>query len=259
MAIISASDLNDLMDCILAAYLEQATAATAMSADYDDALTAVDAISDVDVKAFFLQTVLNAQAKITAPLIYAPLSKSLFDRLNSHARRAGDYAGLDAYLEFLNTGDATKWQALQHSSLYDLWPKLYNGRYPSPENLYFEVLQGVTYANGLRKLVIGTGQTAGASIDSSKYAGGFGKIKVSGSSGSATVTVTGTAFNPATQSTQAGVTWTAAVSGDGTVALTPDTAPADSLIVACSNISAGGGLVAGTIYAEAHKPAGRPL
>lgn len=184
-------------------------------------------------------------------------------RLDRHCRRRSEVSGvtsLDDYLTYLNITHATKWQCLFDPNYRDLFFAI-RGTYPSPENLYFEVISP-TYANGLRKLVIGTGQTAGASVTTTSYCGGFPKITVSGSTGADTVTVTGTQYNPATNTATAGKTWTAAVTGDGTVALvsgggTP--ADTDALITACSGITAGGSLSAGTIIVEAHRPTGRPL
>ena len=129
----------------------------------------------------------------------------------------------------------------------------------SPCNLYYEVLQAV-YANALAKLVVaGTAFTAGVVVDQTKYAGGTPQINVTAITGSGLVTVTGTAFNPATQQTVAGVTWTATASSTSVIALTPGTAPSNSLIGAVSAISVAAGITAGTIYVEAARPTGRPL
>lgn len=172
-------------------------------------------------------------------------------------------ATLDQYLTYYNYGAGGTNTALQ--SPY--WRALHYewcARYPTARNLYFAILsggsfEGTTYANGLRKLIVGTGQTAGASV-STDYAGGVPHVLASGTSGSGLVTVTGTEYNPATGTRTAGKTWTATVNANGAFALasggaTP--ASANALIVAVSDITAAAGLTAGTVVAEARAPSGR--
>lgn len=168
---------------------------------------------------------------------------------------------LDTYLTYLNVTHATKWQALCAPDFRDAFYAM-AGAHPSVQNVYFEIVQGATYANALRKLVVGTGQTAGASVDTTKYCGGFPKLVVSGFAGSAdTVTVTGTQYDPATKTATAGKTWTVSVTGNGTFTLAPGggtPAATDSLIAAVTSIVAGANITASTtIYAEAQRPSGR--
>jgi hypothetical protein len=172
-------------------------------------------------------------------------------------------ATLDQYLTYYNYGAGGTNTALQSPywrALHFEWC----ARYPTARNLYFAILsggtfEGTTYANGLRKLIVGTGQTAGASV-STDYAGGVPHVLASGTSGSGLVTVTGTEYNPATGTRTAGKTWTVTVNANGAFALasggaTP--ASANALIVAVSDITAAAGLTAGTVVAEARAPSGR--
>jgi hypothetical protein len=160
---------------------------------------------------------------------------------------------LNTYATYYNLQDATKWQCLFNPvfrSVYALWR---GGAYPSAYNVYFEVLQGSQYPNGLRKLVVGTGQTAGYTIDDTMYAGGYAYVTWSGVSGSGTATVTGTWRK--TDGTTATGNGTANISGaSGSATITPPFS--NALILSCSNISVGG-ITAGTLYVEARSPSGR--
>lgn len=161
---------------------------------------------------------------------------------------------LDSYATYYNLTTATKWQCLfapDFRELYGLWR---NGNYPSAHNVYFEVVQGATYPNALRKIVIGSGQTAGYGIDDSMYAGGFARLKWSGVSGSGTVQVTGLWRKPDGTTTTG--TGSASVSGaSGTATITPPVS--NALILTCTAISPAAGITAGTIYVEATTPSGR--
>lgn len=158
---------------------------------------------------------------------------------------------LDTFATYYNLTDATKWQCLFAPDFLELYADVV-GAGPSAHNTYYEVLQSVV-ANALGKLIVGTGFLSPGSIDSAKYAGGFGQVKATGITGSATVTVTGTWRK--TDGTTATGDGTASVSTDGTVALTPPFTSA--LLLAVTNIAAGTGITAGTIYAEAAGPSGR--
>ena len=160
---------------------------------------------------------------------------------------------LNTYATYYNLQHSIKWQCLFNPvfrSVYALWR---GGTYPSAHNVYFEVLQGTAYPNALRKLVVGTGQTAGYTIDETMYAGGFPYLKWSGVSGSGTATVSGTWRK--TDGTTATGNGTANVSGaSGSASITPPFS--DALILSCSNISVSG-ITAGTLYVEARVPSGR--
>jgi hypothetical protein len=160
---------------------------------------------------------------------------------------------LNSFATYYNLQHTTKWQCLFNPvfrAVYALWR---GGTYPSAHNVYFEVLQGTDYPNALRKLVVGTGQTAGYTIDDTMYAGGFAYVTWSGVSGSGTVTVTGTWRK--TDGTTATGNGTANVSGaSGSATITPPFS--NALILSCSNISVSG-ITAGTLYVEARRPSGR--
>lgn len=207
----------------------------------------------------------------------------LIDALNGHCRvyqSTGVYENLNEYLGWLNTEDATKWQALQDYVFRDIFEACYPNVYPDPWNCYCEILQGTfdqaahLYALGLGRFVAsgaGTGTFTGATvqgliitgpkIDETKYCGGTPKLKVSGLTGSGNVTVTGTAFDPDTRTAITGRTWITSISGNGTTPMTigAGTAPTDSLITAVTNITIAAGISAGTFYVEAHRPSGRSL
>lgn len=224
-----------------------------------DTVTAIAGFTDVNPKVDLLATFNQWKDSLSSLTYYGEKARPILRKLTKHALDRGGYSTFDAFLTYLNTGDATKWQALAPSNWRDIHYKAL-GVYPAVNNLYFELLQGTTYTNGLRKLVVsGAVQTAGTDIDSTKYAGAVPYLKASGITGSGVVTVTGTQYDPATKTTTAGKTWTATVSGNGDFALAVGTASANSLIVAVSSISAAAGLTAGTIYAEAHRPSGRTL
>lgn len=207
-------------------------------------------------------TLINTLSKFTASKVAGVYLGDPIKKLSYHVKKRSAIAAivsLDTFLTYWNCTHATKWQCLAPSQWYDLYYAVYGAR-PSINNVYFEVLQGATYANGLRKLVVATTtQTPGATIDSAKYCGGFPQIVVSGISGSGVVTVTGTEYNPATKTATAGKTWTVTASANTTYALEEGTAAADSLIVAVSNIAVAAGITAGTIYVEAARPSGRAL
>jgi hypothetical protein len=206
-------------------------------------------------------TLINTLAKFTASKVAGVYLGDTIKKLSYHVKKRSGIAAivsLDTFLTYWNCTHATKWQCLAPSQWYDLYYAVYGAR-PSINNVYFEVLQGATYANGLRKHVVGSGNTAGFDIDTTKYAGGLPKLNVASRTGSDVVTVTGTQFNPATKTFTAGKTWTVTVSGTGALDFTGGTHDTDALIAAVSSISAGASLTAATMYVEAHRPSGRAL
>jgi hypothetical protein len=271
MALIAPSDLCTVMDHLVSSYLRflgtsgsgYGVGTTAYGA-YDkinDARTAVSALSDADVQGDVIPTLNYMLDSFTAAELYATRTRQLVGGLNNHVRARGtslSLTSLDAYLTYYNVTHATKWQALMDPNLRDMWVAAYPSSIIDNANVFFEIIQGSTYTNALRKSVVtGAGsdtETAGTEVDSTKYAGGFPYVLVSGLTGTGTVTVTGTAFNPATGTTSAGVTWTASVTSSTSFALAPGTAPTDSLIVACSAVTIPAGISAGTIYVEARRP-----
>lgn len=225
-----------------------------------------------------LQTKVAAMNDISIESALAPLAKSMGTVVDAATYAGGVYSSflaavqnfvtsfslsgvtsLDAYLTYLNVGGGGTWLALAPPSWQALASAWQRGNTPSIWNLYFEVLAGGVYPNGLGTISHGGSFTAGFAIDTTNYAGGFPELLIAGLTGTDLVTVTGTAFNPATKATATGVTWTVTASANGTVALNPGTAPANSLIAAVSGISLGSGITAGTFTVEAARPAGRPL
>lgn len=277
MGVIAYANVNDLLDDLVEGYqkaLGDASSGKGMgepgdtfglAGKMDDLITEIGT-SATDAIADLLPAAQSMKATFSLKAILGARVRAFLNRLDRHirVRDAGalGLTSLDAYLTYYNVGAGGTWLALQHSDFRTIFNQAKGGgNYPKAYHLYFEVLQGSTYTNGLRKFV-GTGagagtQTAGYTIASGSYAGGFPKVKISGLTGTGTITVTGTAFDPATMTTEAGVTWTFAATVDGTFDLVEGTAPTDSLIVAVSNIATAAGITAGTIYVEAHKPTGR--
>lgn len=236
-----------------------------------DLLAAVIATADADILVGsatvpgMLSDVSAWKASMSAKKIATP--RAVLNRIEKQVRALSltGVNSLDQFLTYYNYGSGGTNTGLQSQYFRELFYQWKNA-YPTARNLYFELLQGAsfggtTFTNGLRKLLVGTGETAGDSI-STDYAGGVPYLKVSGFAGtSGTVTVTGTQYDPATGTRTAGKTWTVTVTGNGNFALasgggTP--ASANALICAVSGISAAGSITASTlIYAEAWKPSGR--
>lgn len=225
-----------------------------------DIQAAVLASTDVVLIGALLTPATQGVSAVSASRITQNAYRSLLNKLQRHVNQVSGTATLDQFLALQNNGVQATNGALQNPAfraIYHSW----KGVYPSARNLYFEILQGATYANALRKLVVGTGETAGTSV-STDYAGGVPFLKVSGFTGSSgLVTVTGTEFNPVTGVRTTNKTWTATVTGDGDFALVSgggSAASSNALIVAVSGISAAGSITASTtIFVEARKPSGR--
>lgn len=271
---IDAFRTNQIGDALVQAYLDakgDSSAARGIGESGDaygvaqqaqNVLAYLIATDDSQVQADLTRTFLDMQRDFTTLEVVGDRFRSAVNRLNTHVKKGGvsGVTTLDTWLTYLNTGTSPKWQGLWAPEWYDVYNAVKGGTVrPAVNNLYFEVLQGATYANGLRKLVVGTGETAGFAIDSAKYCGGYPRLKVSSFAGTSdTVTVTGTAYDPATKTTSASKTWTATVGDDGYFYLAPgggSAAPTGSLIVAVSGITAGGNITSGTtIVVEAERP-----
>lgn len=159
---------------------------------------------------------------------------------------------LDDYLVLKNTGEPTKWQALQHPN----WLKIHEQvRIPSRVNMWFRIVESSRYPDGLGRRTASS-FTAGDAVPN-QYAGGFPRLKVNSVTGTGVVTVVGSAMNPATKDVVSGVTWSANVTGTGLFTLQPGTAPADSLILSVTDMTLGIGIAAIDCVAEAHPPASR--
>jgi len=196
--------------------------------------------------------------------------RSVLNRIERQVRvlKLTGVNSLDQFLTYYNGATHGPNLALQNQYFREMFYE-WKGSYPTATNLYFEVLLNAvfrsletdtlvetTFSNGLRQLLVGTGQTAGYDI-TTDYAGGVPYLLVSGFAGSSdTVTVTGTEDYHGVRT--AGKTWTATVTGNGPFALSVGTATANALIAAASGIVAGANITASTlITVEAHKPSGR--
>lgn len=229
------------------------------------------AAADADVS---LDLLPGAQSMVTltdALRFVGPPARALLSRYNTHARRLGgaNYSNLDSLLTYFNAGLGGTWQNLQNPNLRDIWNAAFGGsNYPAVNNLYFEVLQGATYAVGLGGFLVtgaGTGTftdaglvgglLAGGAIDTSKYAGGVPAIVVSGITGSGNVTVTGTGFDPSTKAATGSVTWVFNATGNGRFYRSGGTAPTNALIANVTGVAVVAGISAGQIYVEAERPA----
>ena len=168
----------------------------------------------------------------------------------------GAMTDLDSFATYYNLTASPAWGCLLAPDFYDVYLNALSTGLTA-HNTYFEALQGATYANGLSKFVVGTGLTAGMSIDSTKYAGGYGQLKLSSitSTAAAVVTVSGTFRKPDGTTATGNATATISAASSSPAALT---APfTDALLVSVSNITVGAGVTGGTLYVEAAKPAGR--
>ncbi len=291
MSVIAATNLNDLLDALGRAWLKLLGSSSSgaskangfglgeLSGTYgaydavSDAMTALAAIGSADVAGDLLPVGNRYRDSLSTAAIFGAKTKAFLAAIDRHCARFGgaNYSNLETYLKYLNTGGGGTWTALQDGLA---WRDLYyavKGAYPSNYNCYYEVLQGTTDAeahlstNALGKfLVSGAGAgafTDGVAIDSTKYAGGVGSLKVSGLAGSGNVTVTGIGFDPATRAVTTSKTWITSVTGNGDTAIVvgAGTAPANCLLIDVTNVSIAAGITAGTIYVEAKRPSGRPL
>ncbi len=226
-----------------------------------DQVAAVQALSDEYVQAILLSGAITARTNIDAFKVIGPTRKPFLDVLEAACAQAGlsGIQTLDAFLTYYNTatGGGGPWNCLQAPDFRDLFYS-WKGAYPTATNLYFEILQGATYTNAIAKWIVsgaGTGNlTAGTNIDSTKYAGGFGQVNVSGLTGSGVVTVTGN-WRKTDGTVATGAAGTATVSGNGVTVLTPPFT--NALLLTVTAIAAANGITAGTIYAEAKRPSGR--
>jgi hypothetical protein len=219
------------LEAILLAYAEY---------DYVAAITAAHAAWQIAGAASHINSVLS-------------LFQSTLNTLCVGAGITG-VSSVDTFATYYNTGAGGPWNALCAPSFRDVYYAL-AGENPTAANCYYEVLHGADHLHGLRSLVVGGTQTAGTSIDSASYAGGFGQISWVDGIGSGTVTVTGVWRKP-DGTIQSGANGTATMTGaSGTAVLTPPTA--NALLVVATSISAAAGITGGTIYAEAKRPAGR--
>lgn len=198
---------------------------------------------------------------VTANTYVINMFAPFFGAIENHVTNYGldGVRSLNDYLTFLNTGDTVKWQALQHPRWRDLRPYLA----PSVWNCFQEIVQGDDYEDALGKWDDGV-FTAGEVVDQTKYAGGFIQVNQDSnitngmSDVTGTLTVTGTAMDPATKAFATGRTWTATITAGVIGAIAPGgatAAPTDSLIAAVSDIDISVAADGGLIYIEAIAPA----
>ncbi len=231
--------------------------------EFTDAASLVAGSADTSLQAALSTPCLLSQAACSSKYLIGVPTKKLIYGLSGYLRgqASASYSDLDSFLTYLNQ-NSPYWVCPVDYRWYTLYNASFGSgstRYPAQGNLYFEVLQGSTYSNALAKFIVsgaGAGATTlGASISSSLYAGGTPCVKVSSLTGSGVVTVTGTAYDPATGTVSTGKTWTATISsgGGGRFYLSPGTAAASSYILAVSSITIASGITAGTFYIEAER------
>lgn len=272
MSVITVESLNKVMDKLVSAYKRaDGTSVSGYGLGEDgDTYGTADALSDMtafiqetadlEVITALGQKALNLEASLTALKVCAEKMLPFKSVLDAHFRRQqnASYSTLETFLQYYNTGGGGTWQVLQNPEWRDLYNNMMGGsRYPEEYNLFFEVLQGSTYANAIRSKVVGGSETAGATIDSTKYAGGIPSLLVSSFAGTSdTVTVTGTFYDPATKTTSSGVTATFTVTGNGKFYRVAGTAASNALIISASSITIGANITASTrIDVEAERPA----
>lgn len=228
----------------------------------NDLVGIIQALPDPGQQVALLKPANDMQNQMTTLLQLAPDLQQIF---NSGLKplcvaTAGTTAAtsIDTFLKYYNIGAGGPWTALLAPDFGPIFQQVNNGVALSAYNVYFEVLQGATYTNGVGKFVAngaGTGTfTAGQAIDSARYAGGFGQLTVSGSTGSGNVTVTGNwrKTDGTLRTAAASIT---SIAGDGTTVITPPAA--NELLLSVTNITIAAGISAGTFYAEAKRPSGR--
>lgn len=278
MAVITPTILNEILDAAVNAsymligetsnsygYGQKASPTYGVVSEVGNAVTALLAADDLDPITALAQSLQSMQGSIDGLAKSASDWSALLTALQGHVTRyqLPNVNNLDSFLKYNNVGSGGTWLALQNPGWLGLASSWQSNQTPSACNMYYEILQGSANPQGMGEFVVGTGYTGGASVPNSSgnplYAGGFPFLNVSGATGSGLVTVTGTAFNPADQSFHTGMTWTATVSGNGEIALSVGTAPANSFIQSVTGITAAAGLTAGTIYVEGHRPTGRRL
>jgi len=126
---------------------------------------------------------------------------------------------------------------------------------------FFSIKQGTLYANGIAKKVVGGAFTAGTNVNSALYAGGRGRVKWSGMTGSGNITITGTWRKADGTLVLAKTGVYACSAASGTEDLVPNVTDVGTggLLVAVDDagIATSGTLASGTIYVETHEPTGR--
>jgi hypothetical protein len=282
MPTISAADTNGLLDRIGSGFLRAVgdqTAAYGLGTS-GAAWGFIGAMSSTKtylqgMAATYLEPVAAIDAKLlsllstfSAETLAAGYVTDLLTGLQGHVAKSGlvGVSSLDTFLTYYNIGAGGPWLALQSDlsrAMYQKWSG--NPLGLSATNFYQRIVQGATYTNALAKGILASGVvtfTAGVTIDSAAFAGGFPWLVWSGAAGGGVVTVTANVRHP-DGTTSSGKTFTGTLAGAaGSVALAPgggSPAPANSLILQVTAIAAVVGITAGTAYVEARPPAGRTV
>ena len=225
----------------------------------------ISGIDGLDVVNDLATQVESLSSKLVTSVFASGFLSSPLGALQSHVTSNSTATSLDKYLTSLNTAGPSFWQALMPSAYGAMYNDIYGAR-PAINNLWWEVLQGAQYPQALGSLNAATTTfSAGYDISSANlYAGGFPYVNGVGIVGTGAITVTGTAFDPASKGFVPGVTWAynllSAV--DGEYALAPSgvsAAPANSLIATVMAITVANTITAGNFYIEAHRPIGRDV
>jgi hypothetical protein len=158
----------------------------------------------------------------------------------------------ETLLYWYNWLDATKFQAMMPPDWRELYFNQF-GVYPSPKNLYQEVLVGGATPDGLYESIISGSQTDGVVIDYTQYAGGYPYVEWTGGvgTGAYTITVTGKDQDNAVE------TWeitgsNVAASDTGTIAVGQTNAY--SLVTDVTSFSVDAGITAGTFHVSSRPP-----
>lgn len=152
---------------------------------------------------------------------------------------------INSFATYYNTGAGGPSAALLPPDFATIFPLVFPGGTLSPANLYSPPITNIA------QKTVGGGVVAGTAINAAYGGAGKPTLVVTGFTGAAdTVTVTG-----ANQAGQAGRTWTASVTGNGTVTLVPTVAT--DLLATVTGITIGALITAGTVVVGAAAPAGR--
>jgi len=180
-------------------------------------------------------------------LILSPSLQAFLNNLNAAAALSGitGVTSLDSFASYFNTGVGGIFVCQFAPDFQKIYNLIFPGAHLTPANVYSPPV-----AN-FGTLVIGTGFTAGAGVNTSLYGGVNNcQITATGVTGTGLVTVTGL-----NQSGAAARNWTATVTAAGVFALTP-VVPTD-LLQSVTGIAAAVGLTAGTLVVNGLTPAGR--
>lgn len=218
--------------------------------DYSDAQVTMEETlttglwTDLSAINAMAQSVLNLRNTNTLAVRVANDTADLFSRLNALATQQGlgsTVLNLDTWLQYFNTGAGGPLACLCHPAVRFAMESV--NLQASRENFFFPV----NFLDGHIGSINGAAYSAGTiTVDQAKYVGGQGWARMATFAASqGAITVTGTAWDPATKTFLTGRTWVS-TGGNFTAVNTlrqlipggPTPAPAQSLLVATSGISA---------------------